>query len=121
MLDKIAGDWNTRDANSGFAGFETEFAVDNAYIAKFAPNVAGAPQHQEYWIPSEELSAFNKSISGRIRVQEGFFGASFIGHVPDAYGLRGKDATTQLSTLANLGYSTFEWRARFQPTESPYT
>jgi hypothetical protein len=33
-------------------------------------------------------------------MQEEFFGAGFIGHVPDAYGLTGKDATTQLSTLA---------------------
>ena len=39
---QIARDWNTRDANSGFVGFVTEFAVDNAYIAKFAPHVAGA-------------------------------------------------------------------------------
>ena len=84
-----------------------EFAFDNAYIAKFAPHVAGASQHQECWIPSEELSAFNKSITGRIRMQEGFFGAGFIGHVPDAYGLKGKDATTQLSTLAKTwDYST---------------
>ena len=68
---QIARDWNTRDANSGFVGFVTEFAVDNAYIAKVAPHVAGASQHQEYWIPSEEVSAFNKSITGKIRVQEG--------------------------------------------------
>jgi hypothetical protein len=33
---QIARDWNTRDANSGFAGFVAEFAFDNAYIAKFA-------------------------------------------------------------------------------------
>jgi hypothetical protein len=106
---QIARDWNTRDANSGFAGFVTEFVVDAAYIAKFAPHVVGASQHQEYWIPSEELSAFNKSITGKIRVQEGFFGAGFIGHVPDAYGLKGKDATTQLSTLAKTwDYSTFD-------------
>ena len=57
---QIARDWKTRDANSGFAGFVTDFAVDNA---KFA----------------------------------------------DAYGLKGKDATTQLSTLAKTwDYSTFD-------------
>jgi len=106
---QIARDWNTRDANSGFAGFVTEFAVDRAYIAKFAPHVVGASQHQEYWIPSEELCAFNRSITGRIRVLEGFFGAGFIGHVPDAHGLRGRDAITQLSTLAKTwDYSTFD-------------
>jgi hypothetical protein len=65
---QIAKDWNTRDEKSGFAGFVTEFAVDSGYVAKFPPHVVGASQHQEYWIPSEELGPFNKAISGRIRV-----------------------------------------------------
>lgn len=106
---QIARDWNTRDASSGFAGFVTEFAVDSAYIAEFTPHTVGASEHHEYWIPSKELSAFNKSITGRIRVHQGFFGAGFIGHVPDAYGMKGKDATTQLSTLAKTwDYSVFD-------------
>jgi len=105
---QIARDWNTRDANSGFAGFVAEFAFDNAYIAKFAPHVAGASQHQECWIPSEELSAFNKSITGRIRMQEGFFGAGFIGHVPDAYGFKGKRRHYPIIDIGkNLGLQHF--------------
>ena len=106
---QIARDWNTRDEKSGFAGFVTEFSVDSGYIAKLAPHVVGASQHQEYWIPSEELGAFNKAISGRIHVLEGFFGPGFIGSVPDAYALKGKDAATQMSTLAKTwDYSTFD-------------
>jgi hypothetical protein len=63
----------------------------------------------EYWIPAKKLGAFNKSISGRIRPREGFFGPSFVGWVPDAYGLAGKDAATQLATLAKTwDYSTFD-------------
>ena len=106
---QIARDWNTQDEKSGFAGFVTEFAVDSGYIAKFPPRVVGASQHREYWIPSEELDVFNKAINGRIRVREGFFGPGFIGSVPDAYALKGKDAATQISTLAKTwGYSTFD-------------
>ena len=106
---QIARDWNTRDEKSGFAGFVTEFAVDSRYVAKFAPRVVGASQHQEYWIPSQELDAFNKAISGGIRVLAGFFGPGFIGSVPDAYALKGKDAATQISTLAKTwDYSTFD-------------
>jgi hypothetical protein len=106
---QIARDWNTRDEKSGFAGFVTEFAVDNGYIAKFTPHLVGASQHQEYWIPSEELGAFNKEIGVRIRVLEGFFGPGFIGSVPDTYALKGKDAVTQISTLAKTwDYSRFD-------------
>jgi len=87
----------------------TEFAVDSKYIARFDPRVVGASQHQEYWIPAEELGAFNKAINGRIRVLEGFFGPGFIGSVPDAYALKRKGAASQISTLAkNWDYSTFD-------------
>ena len=106
---QIARDWNRRDEKSGLAGFVTEFAVDSAYIAKLALRVVGASQHQEYWIPSGELGAFNKAISGRIRVLEGFFGSGFIGSVPDACALKGKDAAAQMTTLAKTcDYSTFD-------------
>ena len=106
---QIARDWNTRDEKSGFAGFVTEFVVDSEYIARFAPHGVGASRHQEYWIPSEELGAFNKAITGRIRVREGFFGRDFIGCVPVAYALKGKDAATQMATLAKTwDYSTFD-------------
>jgi len=106
---QIARDWNTRDEKSGFAGFVTEFAIENGYIAKFALHVVGASQHQEYWIPAEELGAFNKAIPDRIRVREAFFGPSFVGCVPDAYLLKGKDAAAQMATLAQTwDYSTFD-------------
>lgn len=106
---QIARDWNAGDEKSGFAGFVTEFVVDNGYIAKFAPHVVGASQHQEYWIPSEELGAFNKAITGRIGVREAFFGPGFVGCVPDEYLLKGKDAATQMATLAKTwDYSSFD-------------
>jgi|SRR6516162_3215028 hypothetical protein len=90
---QIARDWNTRDEKSGFAGFVTEFAIDSGHIAKFAPHVVGASQHQEYWILAEELAAFNKAIPDRIRVREAFFGPCFVGSVPDAYALKAAKRT----------------------------
>jgi hypothetical protein len=106
---QIAKDWNTRDDKSGFAGFVTEFAIDSGYIAKFSPHVVGASLHQEYWIPAEDLRGFNRAILDRIRVREAFFGPSFIGCVPDAYLLRGKNAAAQMATLAKTWtHSTFD-------------
>jgi hypothetical protein len=106
MLDKLQETGIREMKNQGFV---TEFATDSGYIAKFAPHVVGASQHQEYWIPAEELGALNKAIYGRIRVREGFFGPGFVGCVPDAYGLKGKDAATQMATLAKTwDYSTFD-------------
>ncbi len=32
---QIAKDWNTNDPNSGYAGFVTQFDVDDAYISQF--------------------------------------------------------------------------------------
>lgn len=106
---QIARDWNTRDEKSGFAGFVTQFAIESRYIAKFSPHIVGASEHQEYWIPSEDLGAFNKAIIGSIRVREGFFGTGFVGCVPEAFGLKGKDATTQMAALVKTwDWSTFD-------------
>src|SRR2546423_6672139 len=61
---QIARDWNTRHEKSGFAGFVTEFAVDSGYIARFAPRVVGASQHQEY--RSEEHTSELQSESNLV-------------------------------------------------------
>jgi hypothetical protein len=37
-------------------------------LARYAVQVAGAAHHQEYWIPVEELDAFNDAIVGSIEV-----------------------------------------------------
>jgi len=38
----------------------------------------GSSQHQEFWVPSEELTSFNKAIVGRIELQDAFFGPNFL-------------------------------------------
>ncbi len=62
---KIARDWNVPASG---AGFVTRFAVDAAYLGGYAPQVAGGRDHTEYWIPAEELEAFNDHIVGDIVV-----------------------------------------------------
>jgi hypothetical protein len=70
--EQIARDWNTKDANSGFAGYVLEFQVDAEYLAGFDVRKVGGSQHFEYWIPAEELGDFNRHIQGTIRVIQKF-------------------------------------------------
>ncbi len=65
---QIARDWNVRDAASGFEGHVLRFAVRANFLARYDVQVAGAAVHQEYWIPAEELGAFNEAIVGAIEV-----------------------------------------------------
>ena len=106
---QIARDWNTQDEKSGFAGFVTAFPVNEDYLSGFEPHTVGASRHEEYWIPSDDLSSFNRAIIDQVRVEEAFFGDNFIGHVPETCGLKGKDATAQFVTLCKLwNDSTFD-------------
>jgi hypothetical protein len=62
---KIARDWNVPASGSGFV---TEFEVANAFLDHYQVEQAGGREHEEYWIPAEELDQFNAAIVGRIRV-----------------------------------------------------
>jgi len=66
---QIARDWNVRESG---AGFVTRFAVDAAYLARFAVRTVGAAIHQELWVPAEELDTFNSQIVGSIEIVEEF-------------------------------------------------
>jgi hypothetical protein len=99
---QIAREWNTPDANSGFAGFVTQFEVSSTYLSKFELHTAGSAAHREYWIPAREVSSFNKAISGLISVEEAFFGAEFAGYIPEDHRLKGLTATQQFAALSNL-------------------
>jgi len=66
---QIAREWNTKDEASGFMGYVTRFKVKADYLSKFEIQTVGAANvHQEYWIPAEDLDAFNKNLIGRIEV-----------------------------------------------------
>ncbi len=83
----IARDWNTTDPVSGFAGFVTEFEVEDFFVSKYEVRQVGAAAHRELWVPSDELVEFNNHIQGKIRILEAFYGVQFGGEV---------DATSRL-------------------------
>ena len=64
----IARDWNTKDEASGYAGYVTEFDVEDEYVRRFPVQTVGSSLHQELWVPAEELEEFNRHIVGAIRV-----------------------------------------------------
>jgi hypothetical protein len=72
--EQIARDWNTRDEQSGFIGYVTEFDVEAEYLSRFEPRKVGGANHLEYWIPAEELQEFNRHIQGTIQVIARFEG-----------------------------------------------
>ena len=65
---QIARNWNTRDAASGFAGYVTRFQVRADFLSRFPVQTVGSRDHQEHWIPAEELAEFNANIEGRIEI-----------------------------------------------------
>jgi hypothetical protein len=62
---EIAERWNVKESGSGFV---TRFAVRKAFLDRYERQVVGAREHEEYWIPAEDLEALNDSIVGEIEV-----------------------------------------------------
>ena len=63
---QIARDWNTKTGDG--LGFVTRFAVKKSFLESFDRKVVGGAEHEEYWIPAEDLEAFNANIVGKIEV-----------------------------------------------------
>jgi hypothetical protein len=66
---KIARDWNVPASGSGFV---TRFDVKRTFIDQYDVKEAGGRSHTEYWIPAEDLNAFNAAIVGLIEVVHTF-------------------------------------------------
>jgi hypothetical protein len=66
---KIARDWNVPASGSGFV---TRFAVERGFIDRYEIKQGGGREHLEYWIPAEDLEAFNAAIVGVIEVVREF-------------------------------------------------
>jgi hypothetical protein len=66
---EIAEKWNVRDSGVGYV---TRFEVDAVFLSKYERQIVGARHHEEYWIPAEELEAFNDAIVGLIEVTRTF-------------------------------------------------
>jgi hypothetical protein len=77
--EQIARDWNTKDPNSGYAGFVTAFDVDTDYANQYEVQTVGAAVHQELWVPAEKLEEFNRHIIGAIRLKSAHYGKEYRG------------------------------------------
>lgn len=60
---KIARDWNAKHEGVGYV---VEFYVKENYLSKYPLQTVGGKDHQEYWIPAEELESFNDNLKGQI-------------------------------------------------------
>lgn len=66
---KIARDWNVRTSG---AGYVTRFRVRTVFLATYEVRMAGGSAHLEYWIPAQDLNAFNAAIVDAIEVIAAF-------------------------------------------------
>ena len=66
---RIARDWNVPASG---AGFVTRFEVRRDFLDRYKVQTAGGSEHQEYWIPAEDLDSFNRAIVGEIEVTREF-------------------------------------------------
>ncbi|WP_342728012.1 ADP-ribosylation/crystallin J1 [Bradyrhizobium sp. B097] len=66
---KIARDWNVPASGTGFV---TRFRVKRSFIDRYDVQEAGGHAHLEYWIPADDLPAFNAAIVGPIEVIRSF-------------------------------------------------
>ena len=63
--EQIAQEWNIRDSGSGYV---TRFEVTRSFLTPYPRKVVGGRQHEELWIPAEDLKDLNKHIVGKIEV-----------------------------------------------------
>jgi hypothetical protein len=96
---QIAFEWNTK--SEAYAGYVTEFEVDDDYVDQFEPHIVGGSLHEELWIPAERLDEFNQHIVDKIKVVDTYFGEQFRGFIGESTSLKGKDAIVQFVLTAN--------------------
>lgn len=74
----ICANWNATEAASGRCGFVTRFNVNDAFVSRYPPQLAGGRSCPELWVPAEELDAFNAHIGpAGIEVVESIYGDGF--------------------------------------------
>lgn len=63
--EKIAREWNVNESGEGYV---TRFHVRAEHLARYPEQLAGGRAHTEYWVPAEELEAFNAALVGPIEI-----------------------------------------------------
>lgn len=70
---QIARDWNAKH-NPDKLGYVTKFEVRKNFFDNYETKIVGGKQHEECWIPAEDLEEFNRNIVGKIEVISEFRG-----------------------------------------------
>ncbi|MEP6902167.1 MAG: hypothetical protein ABJA66_10485 [Actinomycetota bacterium] len=70
---QIARDWNAK-YNADKIGYVTRFEVRQEFLNNYETKIVGGANHEEYWIPAEDLEEFNRNIVGKIEVIAEFKG-----------------------------------------------
>jgi hypothetical protein len=105
---RIARDRKTR--TDPFAGYVTEFEVEDDFGATFARDLASEGSHGLTRIPKLDIGELNAHLTGRIRVPAGFFGPQFRGYVPTNFNFANRDALAQFVMLSYLlDYSVMDF------------
>ena len=73
---QIAEGWNTRH-NKPPCGFVTRFEIEDKFAKQFPVQIVGGREHQELWVPAEQLEEFNTHIIGKITVEAAYYGTGF--------------------------------------------
>jgi hypothetical protein len=50
------------------SGFVTRFELQRRFLDSYSIQQAVGSAHLEYWIPAEDMDAFNRAIVGEIKV-----------------------------------------------------
>ena len=70
---QIARGWNAK-YNADKIGCVTKFNVKKEFLDNYETKIVGGANHEEYWIPAEDLEEFNRNIVGKIEVIAEFVG-----------------------------------------------
>ena len=66
---QITRDWNVPAYGVGYV---TRFEVDSDYLSQFEVQNVGGFEHNELWVPAEQMQEFNDHIIGLIEVTQEF-------------------------------------------------
>ena len=65
---EVARDWSAKERTRGYSGYITRFRVESRFLSRYSQHQVGNSIHREYWIPADDLDAFNAHIRGVIEV-----------------------------------------------------
>ena len=97
---RISREWNARE--KPFAGYVTEFEVEDEYASRWGRHLVGDRACEEIWVPAEQAPEFNRHVVPPIRVVAAHFGEGFQGFIPDDLLFAGRTVDEQLLLLSRL-------------------